>query len=78
MECNRCHNDFEEKNIQESHDVPLYLFEGTTRKERKVDADKYNRKWLCKNCHDEYEEELNQALIQTAIKFSEGWENGNP
>lgn len=43
--CKKCNKDFEEKNIQESHDIPKYL--GGT--------DKDGRHWLCKPCHELYE-----------------------
>lgn len=44
--------------IHESHDIPCYLFPGRNRKERKHYADKYGRKWLCYECHKEYENYL--------------------
>lgn len=45
MKCHKCNDEFLEKDIQESHDVPKYM--GGT------DAD--GRHWLCKKCHDIYE-----------------------
>jgi len=62
MKCWDCQNDFEEKELEESHDVSCYLFEGKTRKERKQQADKFGRKWLCVNCHDKYEAKILQIL----------------
>lgn len=47
--------EFEEKDIQLSHDVPCYLFPGKDRKEKKNTADKFGRRYLCKTCHDIYE-----------------------
>jgi len=71
MKCSFCNDDFEEKVIQESHDIPCYLFwELPTRKERKQKADKYGRRWLCKKCHDDYEKYLKDFLILTSISFS--------
>ena len=52
MKCFKCGNDFEEREIQSSHDIPCYLFDGSDRKERKQRADKYGRHWLCEECHD--------------------------
>jgi len=45
MKCQKCEKEFEEKDLQISHDIPKYL--GGT------DLD--GRHWLCKNCHDKYE-----------------------
>jgi hypothetical protein len=63
MICSNCANDFPEKDIQESHDVPCYLFNGKTRKERKNQADKFGRRWLCKKCHDIYEKTLPWIIV---------------
>ena len=41
----KCKKDFQENQIEESHDLPKYL--GGT--------DKDGRHWLCKKCHDKYE-----------------------
>jgi len=62
MKCGKCLNDFEEKNIEESHDVPCYLFPGEKNK-RKNEADKLGRKMLCVKCHDTYEAEILQLLF---------------
>jgi hypothetical protein len=35
--------------------VPVYLFEGLSRNERKQKADKWGRHNLCNKCHDIYE-----------------------
>ena len=45
MKCQDCERNFEEKDLQLSHDVPKYM-EGT---------DKDGRHWLCKKCHGIYE-----------------------
>lgn len=45
MKCQKCGEEFEEKDIQMSHDIPKYI--GGT------DAD--GRHYLCKKCNDIYE-----------------------
>ena len=50
MKCQKCGNDFKEKDIQESHDVPKYMFNGD-----KNEADKWGRHNLCIKNHDIYE-----------------------
>lgn len=68
MKCMYCLKDFEEKEIEESHDVPTYLFNGLIRKERKQQADKFSRKWLCVECHDKYEAMILQMLFRNLLK----------
>lgn len=58
MKCSKCQLEFEEKDIQLSHDIPKYL--GGT------DAD--GRHWLCKKCHDIYERLAYWATVQTLDK----------
>jgi DNA-directed RNA polymerase subunit RPC12/RpoP len=70
MRCSKCNRDFLEKDIHESHDVPCYLFKGINRKEKKAQADKFQRRWLCVDCHNEYEESLRLALIIESEFFS--------
>lgn len=70
MKCDRCKKDFVEKEMEESHDVPRYLFDGFPN-DRKNKADKFGRHWLCKKCHKEYEEELKSFLRIKAKEFSE-------
>jgi hypothetical protein len=70
MKCSLCKKIFLEKDIDESHDVPCYLFKGFNRKEKKAQADKYDRHYLCKQCHESYEENLRAGLILWADKFS--------
>lgn len=62
MKCDLCKKEFEEAEIDESHDVPCYLFEGN-RKGRKNQADKYGRHYLCRECHKLYEESLRKYLL---------------
>jgi len=65
MKCQKCEKEFKEDFLQESHDIPCYLFDGDKRKTKKQKADKYGRHWLCKDCHQKYE-----SLILTAcLKF---------
>lgn len=68
MKCDYCNDEFEEKDIQESHDVPCYLFKGRDRKEKKNLADKFGRHWLCHKCHDKYEKMLPAIML---MPFSE-------
>ena len=87
MKCGKCGGDFEEKDIQESHDVPCYLFEGEKRNIRKNQADKWGRHWLCKKYHKKYElglafhllkslsQEMRNKLKERAKKFAERWFN---
>lgn len=63
MKCNKCGKEFPEEEIEESHIVPTYLFQGFTRKERKNQADKFGREHLCKKCHDEYENKILRILF---------------
>lgn len=69
MKCDFCNKEFEEKEIQESHDIPCYLFEGN-RQGRKNQADKFGRHWLCKKCHKEYERRLGSFLRKQAREFA--------
>jgi len=63
-----------EKDIQESHDVPCYLFIYNGDKNgRKNEADKHGRHWLCNDCHKKYEEQLNNQLRLFALEFSKRW-----
>lgn len=79
MKCSKCGNDFPEKDIHESHDVPCYLFEGN-RKIRKSQADKFRRRWLCNNkedgCHKKYEKALNEFLKTKAKEFANEYFSG--
>lgn len=81
MKCDLCCNEFEEDEIQESHDVPCYLFEGN-KPGRKNQADKFGRHWLCKKCHSKYEKMLRtfsrrQAKEFNWIYFKEEVKNGD-
>jgi hypothetical protein len=90
MECRKCLKEFPENELQLSHDVPKYIFNGYF--EDKNLADKYGRHYLCKKCHDIYErliptillKHINNRieLIKDIKKFSEFYfnkegENGN-
>lgn len=70
MKCQKCGGNFLENEIEESHDVPCYLFDGFNRRERKNQADKFSRHWLCRKCHNEYEEVLKDIFKIRAIEFS--------
>ena len=65
MICQVCQQDFPESEIEESHDVPVYMFDGTTRAERKNQADKWGRHLLCKKCHDIYEKMVFSIMINS-------------
>ena len=68
MICQKCKKDFEESQIQVSHDVPIYLFEGNERKKKKKEADQYGRHNLCIKCHDIYERILFSVLVKSLSK----------
>ncbi|HMA69252.1 MAG TPA: hypothetical protein VKN74_05225 [Candidatus Mcinerneyibacterium sp.] len=53
-----------EKDLEESHDIPTYLFPGETRNERKQYADKQGRHWLCKDHHHEYEMKILMRCLE--------------
>jgi len=63
MKCQKCGLEFQERDLQESHDVPCYLFKGEDRKEKKNQADKFGRHRLCKKCHDLYEKMLPSIIL---------------
>jgi len=58
MKCSKCNEDFEERDLQLSHDIPKYM--GGT--------DKDGRHWLCKICHQKYEEEVLRVGLFNFIK----------
>lgn len=65
-----------EGQLEESHDVPAYLFiYSGNRKGKKNVADKHGRHLLCKKHHEEYEYLLNKFLKETAKEFSEDYFN---
>jgi len=72
MKCLKCGIEFEEKDVQLSHDVPCYLFEGN-RQGQKNQADKFKTRWLCETCHKKYEEALRLFLQKQAEKFGGIW-----
>lgn len=55
MKCDKCLKDFEEKELDCSHDIPKYI--GGT--------DKDGRHWLCKDCHEEYD----NLILKECLKF---------
>ena len=69
LKCLKCGIELQESLIQESHDVPCYLFEGN-RKGQKNQADKFGRHHLCEKCHKEYESLLRKSLQETAFLFA--------
>jgi len=86
MICNKCKKNFPEDKLDESHDVPTYIFDGN-RNERKKEADKLGRHHLCKKCHNIYETyvfsnmikqadyDTKQRMIKSAINFAKRWFN---
>ena len=69
MKCDYCGIDLVEKDIQDSHNVPTYLFEGN-RAGRSNQADKFSRHWLCEKCHKKYELAIRLFLQSKAKEFS--------
>lgn len=70
MKCDKCGFDYEEKQLQESHDVPCWLFSGDTRQVKKNQADKHGRHWLCNgkgtnNCHAIYDNNVLAWVISS-------------
>lgn len=64
MTCQKCGETHPENQVEDSHDVPVYLFNGLTRNERKNKADKWGRHNLCKRCHDIYEKIIPSIIVQ--------------
>ncbi len=58
MKCARCEREFDECELELSHDIPKYL--GGT------DLD--GRHWLCKKCHRKYELEVLKVGLMNWIK----------
>lgn len=57
--------------LQESHDVPCYLFiQYGNRKGQKNQSDKLGRHLLCEEHHKEFEERMNRFLKGSALSFS--------
>ncbi len=74
MKCSFCEKEFEERLIHESHDVPCYLFwDLKSRRERKNEADKWGRTYLCEECHNIYEDSLKEHLKNTAADFAKNY-----
>ena len=70
MKCQKCEGEFPEHLIHSSHDVPCYIFKGITRQEKKPQADKFPRHYLCEDCHEQYEEGLRLTFQLSAMRFS--------
>ncbi|KKN12608.1 hypothetical protein LCGC14_1014760 [marine sediment metagenome] len=60
MKCMKCKDNFEEKDIQESHDVPKWC----------GGEDKDGRHWLCKKCHGIYEWKIIKFIWDAHTKIS--------
>lgn len=75
MKCALCNKDFSEKEIEESHDIPVYLFIGYPN-ERKNQADKFGRHWLCKRCHKVYESYLKYNLFCKSVWLAKEFWDG--
>jgi hypothetical protein len=87
LRCDKCKKYFKEKDIDESHNIPCYMFKGKNKKEKKQLADKYGRTLLCKKCHNIYEglifnelvkdldDKTKKKMIEKAIQFSKRWLN---
>ena len=58
MICDYCRNDFPEKELQLSHDVPKYI----------GGIDKDGRHWLCKKCHDIYERQVMAFMCKDLLE----------
>ena len=69
MKCHKCQEEFPDHLLEESHDVPCYLFEGN-RKGRKNQADKFGRHWMCHKCHRRYELTLINIFKEEAVRFA--------
>jgi len=62
-EYKKCKGEFFSRDINESHNIPTYLFEGKDRNERRKEADKYGVTKLCWNCHKNYEKEVAMQVL---------------
>ncbi len=58
MKCSKCKKEFEEHELDLSHDIPKYI--GGT--------DKNGRHYLCKKCHKKYEQEVLNIILMAFIK----------
>lgn len=88
MKCSRCDREFPERELHLSHDVPCYMFEGKDRREKKQEADKHGRRWLCRKHHDMDEKMVFAVMVdplskgiknemrKKAKEFSKRWSDG--
>ena len=65
MKCQKCGVEYEEFLIEESHDIPKYMFEDPK------EADKHGRHYLCRSCHQDYETQVLRLALMNIIKFSD-------
>lgn len=77
MSCKKCKGEFLEWQMDESHDVPCYLFDGDSRREKKQQADKFGRRYLCKECHLKYENDLKLQFRIIAKQFANKYFGGD-
>jgi hypothetical protein len=68
MPCAICGEQIPESLLDLSHDVPCYVFEGKNRKERKQEADKWGRHYLCEKHHHIYENTVFAIMAQSLPK----------
>lgn len=59
MKCSKCNDEFNESELQLSHDIPKYM----------GGADADGRHYLCKKCHDIYEKLSFNIAIKTAYSY---------
>lgn len=58
VRCDKCHRDFDRKDLQESHDIPRYMGGN--------DAD--GRRLLCLDCHKEFESEVVKVAFMNFVR----------
>jgi len=61
MKCQKCFEEFAEKNIEESHDIPKYV----------GGNDAMGRHHLCKQCHLKYENEVMKVMLLELLSNQE-------
>lgn len=58
MKCDKCQQEFEELELQLSHDIPKYM----------GGSDLDGRHWLCFKCHQKYEWDILKITFMNLIK----------
>lgn len=58
MICDKCKEEFPERKLELSHDIPKYL--------GGLDSD--GRRYLCSNCHKNYENEVLKVVMMNFLK----------